>query len=113
MKSFLILATLLTLTACSNYMDKPKTVISDVTPVATSGLACHTAKVSGMECEACAQTVSTNLKKIAGVKDVQVDVAKQDVKIFSAKASDVQTKTVKSIVEKSGYKFKSLQATCN
>lgn len=113
MKSFLILATLLTLTACCNCMDKPTTTISDATTASTSGLACHTAKVSGMTCEACATTVSTNLKKIAGVKDVQVDVAHQEVKIYSAKKSDVQTTAVKSIVEKSGYTFNSLQATCN
>lgn len=113
MKSFLILATLVTLTACCNCMTKPVATSADTAVLAKSGLACQKAKVSGMECEACAETVSANLKKIAGVKDVKVDVATQEVKIFSDKKSDVQSKAVKAIVEKSGYKFNSLQTNCN
>jgi copper chaperone CopZ len=113
MKSFLILATLLTLTACCGCMDKPKTAANADTMMAPAVLACHTAKVSGMTCEACAATVSENLKKIKGVKQVQIDVASETVRIFSVKESDVKTKAVKSIIEKSGYKFNSMQANCN
>ncbi len=113
MKSFLILATLLTLTACCSCMDKPKTAMNNAAIASQSNLACSTAKVTGMTCEACAMTVSENLKKLPGVKDVQVDVAAGTVKIFSTKKSDVKSSAVKALVEKSGYKFNSLQPHCN
>lgn len=113
MKSLLILTTLLTLTACCGCMDKPKTTNADKAMMASPALECSTAKVSGMTCEACATTVSENLKKIPGVKQVEVDVNAGAVKIFSAKKADVKSSTVKSIVEKSGYKFTSLQPNCN
>jgi copper chaperone CopZ len=58
-------------------------------------------------------TVSENLKKLPGVKQVQVDVADGQVKIFSAKKSDLKSDSVKAIVEKSGYTFNSLQPHCN
>ena len=112
MKTFLILATLLFLTACCGCIDKPKTATAN-TMIAPVVYACSTAKVSGMHCEACAMTVSENLKKIKGVKDVQVNVETGAVRIFSDKTSSVKSKAVKSIIEKSGYTFNSLQPTCN
>ena len=113
MKSFLILATLLTLTACCNCMDKPKTAMNNSAMAKQSNMTCSTAKVSGMTCEACAMTVSENLKKLPGVKQVEVDVAAGTVKISSAKETDLKSDEVKTIVEKSGYTFNSLQPHCN
>ena len=113
MKSLLILATLLTLTACCGCMDKPKTVSDGTTMTAPPVLACKTAKISGMTCEACAMTVTENLKKIPGVKQVQVDVPAGKVRVFADKESDIKTEAVKSTIEKSGYKFTSIQSNCN
>ena len=114
MKSILILATLLTLTACCGCMDNPKTAMNNsAMAAASSDLACSTTKVSGMTCEACAMTVSENLKKLPGVKQVQINVADGEVKIFSAKKSDVQSSAVKAVIEKSGYTFNSFKPHCN
>ena len=110
-KFFLISATLLTLTSCCGCPDKPHTAMTENTAV-TTGLSCSTAKVSGMHCEACAVTVSENLKKLSGVKNAEVDVASGTVKIFTNKESTVTAKQVKSVVEKSGYQFQSLTANC-
>ncbi len=112
MKSFLIVATLLTLTACCGCMDKPKPVAVASAP-SSAHPSCATAKVSGMTCEACAATVTANLQKISGVRQVETDVAAGKVRIYSAKASDVDAKTVKAIIEKSGYTFTSLHPTCH
>ena len=108
MKFLLIFTTLLTLTACCACNNKSRTTI-----VKPANLACSTVKVSGMTCEACAMTVTENLKKLSGVKDVQVDVTAGTVKIFSVKQSDVKSSAVKSTIEKSGYTFNSLQSNCN
>lgn len=113
MKSLLIFATLFTLTACCGCMDKPETVAGNSTVAASPLLACSTAKVSSMTCEACAMTVSENLKKIPGIKQVQVDVPAGKVRIFSTKESDVKGEAIKSTIEKSGYQFTSLQSNCN
>lgn len=113
MKSLLMIATLLTLTACCGCMDKPKMAAADTTMMAPPVLACSTVKVSGMTCEACAATITENLKKISGVKQVHVDVAAGEAKIFSMKKSDVKSKAVKSMIEKSGYKFTSFKSNCN
>ena len=112
MKSILILATLLTLTACCGCVDKPK-VSNDGTMMAPVVFACSTVKVTGMHCEACAETVTANLKKIKGVKDVQVDVTTGTVLVFADKESSVKKATVKSMIEKSGYTFNSIQSNCN
>ncbi len=117
-KSFLIFVTLLGLTACCGCGGQSKAIahksMSGVAAIEQSHpLSCSSAKVSGMTCEACAMTVTENLKKIKGVKDVKVDVPAGQVKIYSIAPSDVSKKSVQSTIEKSGYQFLSLQSRCN
>lgn len=112
MKSFLIAATLLTLTACCGCMDKPMTNGKDAM-AAPANLACSTAKVTGMTCEACASTVTANLMKMNGVKDIKVNVAAGTVQIYSDKKTPLVQKDVENIIERSGYKATSLQSNCN
>jgi copper chaperone CopZ len=81
--------------------------------MAMQGQSCSTAKVSGMTCEACASVVTANLKKLDGVKDVQVDVASGTVKIYTTDKKTVSQSSVQSVVERSGYTFNSLQPTCS
>ena len=111
MKYFLIAATLLTLTACCGCMDKPGATAAP--HHATNALSCSTAKVSGMTCDACAVTITENLKKHAGVKDTKIDVASGTVRIYADKSSAPDSAKVKSVIEKSGYEFKSLTPNCN
>lgn len=107
MKNIIAVLFLLTLTACCGCMPPKKTSL------AHEGLTCSTVKVSGMTCEACASTVTANLKKSAGVKDVQVDVATGTVKIYTEGTQKLSSTAVKSIVERSGYTFTSLQPSCS
>jgi len=73
---------------------------------------CQTASVSGMTCEACAATVSENLKKIPGVEDVAVNVSTGTVKIYTD-GQKLDTASIKHIIERSGYTFKSLENSCS
>lgn len=86
--------------------------MSQMSPALSAHPNCQTAIVKGMTCEVCASTVSTNLKKIPGVEDVAVDVATGTVKIYTD-GKDIDAAAVQHIVERSGYKFQSLQKTCN
>lgn len=97
---------LLALTACCGCMPPKKTAM------AHQAMACSTAKVSGMTCEACAATVTANLKKIKGVTDVSVDVAKGTVTVYTAPKAKLSTAEVKKVVEFSGYKLVSVQHGC-
>lgn len=99
-------ASLLALTACCGCMPPKKTAMPH------QGMACSTAKVSGMTCEVCAATVTTNLKKIKGVTDVSVDVAKGTVIVYTAPKAKLSTAEVKKVVEFSGYKLASIQHGC-
>ena len=111
MKKFLFAFALLSLTACCGCpkggMMKPMAMAAPATT-----LACSTAKVSGMTCEACAASVTANLKKNPAIKDVKVDVAKGEVKIYTDKAGAVNSATVKKVVTHSGYTFQSMKAGC-
>ncbi len=107
MKSFLMIATLVTLTACCGCLNGSKMTTH------SASSSCAQVKVSGMTCEACSITVSENLKKLSGVKDVQVDVGSGIVKIFSETPSSITSDQVKSIIEKSGYTFQNFQPHCN
>lgn len=65
-------------------------------------------KVSGMSCEACAMVVTTNLKKIDGVTDVQVDVPSGMVKIFAKGNINIDKMAVQKMIDLSGYKLESI-----
>lgn len=108
MKNFVTVLLLLALSACC----------AACQPTLNSGMAdqnlsCATAKVSGMTCEACASVITVNLKKLDGVKDVQVDVQNGAVKIYSANKNAISSSSVQSVVERSGYTFNSLQSGCS
>jgi copper chaperone len=102
MKHLLVVFLLLSLSACatSEKID------------AHQGLSCSTAQVSGMMCEACASTISTNLKKLDGVKDVVVDVASGTVNVYADPTHIPSTSSVKKIVEHSGYQLNSYGPHC-
>ena len=86
MKLFLILVTCVTLTACAS--QKPATSL----------------KVSGMTCEACAMSVTNNLKKIDGVTDIKVDVETGEVQIFAKEGIDIDKMAVQKMIDLSGFK---------
>ena len=106
LKTVVLSAALVALTACCGCMPPKETTMPH------QGMACSTAKVSGMTCEACASTVTANLKKIKGVTDVSVDVAKGAVTVYTAPKAKLSTAEVKKVVEFSGYKLVSVQHGC-
>lgn len=62
-----------------------------------------TISVTGMTCGHCAQSVTTELQKIAGVGDVKVDVETGKVEISSADAlSDAD---IAAAIEEAGYEL--------
>jgi copper chaperone len=67
-----------------------------------------TLKVSGMSCEACAMSVTNNLKKIDGVNDVKVEVETGTVEIFTKENSPVNTTEIQKMIDLSGYKLNSI-----
>jgi copper chaperone len=67
-----------------------------------------TLKVSGMSCEACAISVTNNLKKIDGVNDVKVEVETGTVEIFTKENSPVNTTEIQKMIDLSGYKLNSI-----
>ena len=112
MKTTLAILSLLTLSACCNCMTGgPKMAHSMKQPVAESRN-CTSATVSGMTCEACATTVSENLKKLPGVEDVAVSVSTGVVKIYTDGNKGLEEATVKHIIERSGYGFTAMKAGC-
>lgn len=122
MKNVAALLSLLTLTACCGCMSgEPKmgmgkmnhaSMAMGTAAVSHKGATCTSAKVSGMTCEACATTISTNLKKLPGVEDVAVDVSSGLVKIYTDGAKAPDEAAVKHIIERSGYKFNSMKPAC-
>lgn len=59
--------------------------------------------VQGMTCGHCAQAVTSELKKIAGVSDVQVSVETGVVSVESASALDVEA--VAAAIDEAGYEL--------
>lgn len=59
--------------------------------------------VQGMTCGHCAQAVTTEIKKLAGVDDVQVSVETGVVTVASANALDVDD--VAAAVDEAGYEL--------
>ena len=62
-----------------------------------------TISVSGMTCGHCAQAVTTELSKIAGVSEVKVDVETGKVEIDSA--SELNNADVAAAIEEAGYEL--------
>ncbi len=60
--------------------------------------------VEGMHCVHCANRVSDSLKKIKGVKNVDVDIESGKV-TFSSK-SPIDENVIKSAIESAGYQLK-------
>ena len=60
-----------------------------------------TVNVTGMTCGHCAQSVKNELSQIAGVEDVQVDLATGNVEISSA--SPLDDASIATAVEDAGY----------
>lgn len=60
--------------------------------------------VEGMHCQHCANRVSDWLKKIKGIKSVNVDVESGKVTILSNKQIDESL--IKSAIENAGYKLR-------
>lgn len=90
MKQILILMSCMILSACATH-----------TPSASL-------KVSGMSCEACAMSVTNNLKKIDGVQDVQVDVSTGTVDIFTQENATINKVEVQKMIDLSGFKLDSM-----
>ena len=63
----------------------------------------QTYTVTGMTCSHCVNSVSTEIKQIPGVTDVQVDLASGAVTIASE--SGVDDNAVKAAVDEAGYEL--------
>ena len=59
--------------------------------------------VTGMTCAHCVNAVSTEVAKLAGVSDVQVDLAAGTVTVTSAQPLDDET--VRAAVDEAGYEL--------
>lgn len=106
MKHLLILASALTLTACCGCPQKMNHQGMQHAAVAQPTA---TLKVSGMTCEACAMSVTKNLKKINGVNDVMVDVPTGSVMIYADKSVQLDRAAIHKIINHSGYKLESMK----
>ena len=79
------------------------TVTIDNAPAATDALAGFrsTYVVSGMTCGGCAKTVTRHVAEVAGVTDVQADVAGGTITVVSA--NEPETADIRAAVERAGY----------
>ncbi|MFG2058742.1 heavy-metal-associated domain-containing protein [Micromonospora sp. NPDC048930] len=79
------------------------TVTIDSTPAAvgTEAGVRNTYTVSGMTCGGCAKTVTRHVAEVAGVTDVQADVAGGTITVASAEP--LETADVRAAVERAGY----------
>lgn len=59
--------------------------------------------VTGMSCEHCVNAVTTGLSRLAGVRDVQVDLASATVAITSD--SPLPMATVRAAIDDAGYQL--------
>lgn len=64
-----------------------------------------TYRVTGMTCDHCVRAVSTEVSKVPGVSDVQVDLASGGVTVRSEAPLDEST--VREAVEEAGYELAS------
>ena len=64
-----------------------------------------TVNVTGMTCGHCAQSVTNELSQIAGVEDVQVDLATGKVEISSS--APIDDVAIATAVEDAGYEVSS------
>nr|WP_255348701.1 heavy metal-associated domain-containing protein [Micromonospora sp. L5] len=69
----------------------------------TSSGARSTYQVSGMTCGGCAKKVTGHLSEIAGVTDVQADVATGTITVLSENPLD--TAEVRAVVQRAGYQL--------
>ena len=60
-------------------------------------------EVKGMTCGHCANSVTTELKKISGVSDVSVDVENGKVTIDSA--AELDASAIAAAIEEAGYEL--------
>ncbi|WP_319959612.1 heavy-metal-associated domain-containing protein [Micromonospora yasonensis] len=82
---------------CATATDNPPTV------AATGEGARSTYTVSGMTCGGCAKKVTGHVSEIAGVTDVQADVASGTIAVVSE--TPLQTADVREAVERAGYRL--------
>ncbi len=73
---------------------------------------CVTVKVSGMTCEACAETVRANLLKNPAIADTSIDVAAGVAKIILKPGQTVSEGEIRSSIERSDYGFHGLSSGC-
>jgi len=57
--------------------------------------------------------ITQNLKKLPSVKDVKIDVTTGNIDIYSNDNISISSESIKSIVDKSGFKFVSLNPKCS
>jgi copper ion binding protein len=60
-----------------------------------------TLKVKGMSCQHCVKSVTKALNQIEGVKNVQVDLGKGEVRFDNTK--EVASDRIEKVIEDSGY----------
>ena len=64
-----------------------------------------TINVGGMTCNHCKKTVETNLKKINGIKDIQIDLPTGNVNI---QGDNLNTEEIQETITGLGYTFNNL-----
>lgn len=60
-------------------------------------------KVKGMSCQHCVMSVTKALNQLEGIKDVQVDLAKGEVRFESTK--EVASNRIAKAIEDAGYEI--------
>lgn len=108
MKKIALLGSLLLLSACSTCPCNEKGHEKMAMPAGQ----CVTVKVSGMTCEACAETVRANLLKNPAIADVVIDVAGGVAKIVLKSGQTVSEAEVRQSIERSDYGFHGLSSGC-
>ena len=110
MKKILLFPALMLLTACATCPCNEKG--NNKMAMAMPAGQCVTVKVSGMTCEACAETVRTNLLKNPAIADVAIDVAGGTAKVVLKPGQTVSEAELRQSIERSDYGFHGLSSGC-
>ncbi len=62
-----------------------------------------TLKVKGMSCQHCVMSVTKALNQLEGIKNVQVDLAKGEVRFDNTK--EVASQRIEKVIEDTGYEI--------
>jgi copper chaperone CopZ len=110
MRTTLMLSTLclsgLVLTACASTQTTESTPTYDVAPIAANSASL---RVNGMSCPKCANNIERQMKTLAGVRRVDIDLGQGLVTVsFDAKGSHPSQAQLAEAIEKTGFTLVSI-----